>query len=332
MALAGFLLVPNTPLLQSLAPLSDTALLLIPSIAVCVALGWAAGARTWLVAIWVALTILLLAWGASARSTYGALQCGWALVLVGSFGLVCAASPPTTRFLSRALTAIAASVALVGILTLGTRDAANVVGRTIRTEANARPNAAFVWVEEKANSPEWRDWIAHSPQSTTLSAAEQALESVLSTLPHDALAYYPALLGLESLAALALAWSLYHRISRARIGEPLSRLVDFRFSDQLAWGLIAGATLALLPPPGEWRVVGLNLLLFFGGLYVVRGLAVLVSRLEAAQVSAPAITALALLAALLSGPTAIALGLVGLSDSWVDWRSRSRSIASRPTG
>lgn len=325
MVLAGFLLVPSTPLLQSVAPLPNTALLLVPAIAVCAALGWALGGRAWLTLVWVLLAVAVLLWrGSPARSTYTALQCGWAIVLVASFGLVCAASPWTTRFLARALTALALSVALVGALALGTRNAATAVGQAARENAASRPNAALTWVEQTASSPEWRDWTASSREGSAFATAEQALDGVLSTLPLDALAFYPALLALESLAALALAWAIYHRISRTRIGQPIGHLADFRFSDQLAWGLIVGALLILLPRTGAWPALGLNLLLFFGTLYALRGLAVFVWYLRAMRASAPALVVLALIAALLSAPTAVGLALIGLSDSWADWRSRSR--------
>jgi hypothetical protein len=324
MAVAAFLLVPFTPLLQNVAPVMDTALLLVPAIAVCAALGWAVGGRAWLAAVWASLAVVLVLWHGLSHITYTALQCGWALVLAASFGLVCAASPPATRFLSRALTALALSVALVGLLTLGSRNAAGAVTQSIHLNATSRPNKALSWVKETASTEEWRDWTASSRQGTAFATAEQALDEVLSTLPEDAVAFYPALLALESLAALALAWAVYHRISRARIGEPLSRLPDFRFSDQLAWGLIAGALLVLLRPTGDWAALGLNLLVFFGALYALRGLAVVAWYVRTLRVSAPAITALALIAALLSAPASFGLALIGLTDSWVDWRSRAR--------
>jgi hypothetical protein len=332
MALAGFLLVPSTPLLQCLAPLNDTALLLIPAMGVCAVLGWALGGRAWIVVVWVGLAVVMLTWGGQPQSVYGALQSGWALVLVTAFGLVSAASPPATRFLPRALTALAASVSLVGLLALGTRDATGAVRRVVMADAATRPNAALAWVERTAGSPEWREWTQRSPQGSSLAAAEVALDNVLSTLPRDAVAFYPALLALESLAALALAWGLFHRVSRTRIGEPLGRLVDFRFSDQLVWGVIAGAVLVLMPASGEWRALGLNLLLFFGTLYAVRGLAVLLWYLAAAHASAAAVVALLMLAALLSAPSAIGLTLVGLSDSWGDWRARPGPASPRPMG
>jgi uncharacterized protein YybS (DUF2232 family) len=213
------------------------------------------------------------------------------------------------------------------VLALGTRNASAAVRQAVRINATSRPNAALAWVQQTAGSPEWREWTASSREGTAFATAEQALDNVLSTLPLDAIAFYPALLALESLVALALAWAIYHRISRTRIGQPMGRLADFRFSDQLAWGLIAGALLILLPRPGDWPALGLNLLLFFGALYALRGLAVFVWYLHAMRASAPALLVLALIAALLSAPTAIGLALIGLSDSWADWRSRSRPVA-----
>lgn len=328
MALAAFLLVPSTPLLQSVAPVPQTALLLVPGIAVCTALGWALGGRAWLALLWTVVAVGLLAWGGPSRGSYAALQCGWAIVLVASFGLVSAASPWGTRFLARALTALALSVALAGLLALGTRNAIGAVQRSVRLDAADRPNAALEWVQHTASTPEWRQWTASSREGGAFATAEQALDEVLSTLPADAITFYPALLGLESLVGLALAWAIYHRISRARIGEPLGRLADFRFSDQLAWGVIAGVLLILLSPTGSRAALGLNLVLFFGALYALRGLGVLVSLLRAMRVSAPVVVALAFLGALLSAPTAVGLGLVGLSDSWADWRSRLRSAAA----
>jgi len=99
--------------------------------------------------------------------------------------------------------------------------------------------------------------------------------------------FFPALLALESLGALALCWGLYHRISRTRLGEQLAPLRDFTFTDHLVWGLIAGIVLFVLPVPDAWRGTGANLLVFFGALYAVRGLAVLAWYLEASRAGAP---------------------------------------------
>src|SRR5690606_26584580 len=92
-------------------------------------------------------------------------------------------------------------------------------------------------------------------------------EGQLRTLPRPGAQLFPAFLALQTLAALGLAWSLFHRLSRIRLGPQLSTLRGFRFNDQLVWGLIAGIMLLALSPIAEMRWVGVNLLVFFGALY-----------------------------------------------------------------
>ena len=142
---------------------------------------------------------------------------------------------------------------------------------------------------------------------------------------------FPSLLALESLAALALAWATYHRLSRARLGAPLRPLREFRFNDQLVWGLIVGLTIVLLPTLSALRDVGQNLLVFFGALYAVRGLGVLdwfmapgtlgvALAIGAVLLFAPVLQVFAALAFLMLAVAAIALGL---GDTWADWRGRA---------
>ena len=68
---------------------------------------------------------------------------------------------------------------------------------------------------------------------------------MMRAIPARAASLLPALLALESLAALALGWAAYRRLSPVQIGPPLSPLIDFTFNDQLVWGLAVGATLCL---------------------------------------------------------------------------------------
>ena len=193
--------------------------------------------------------------------------------------------------------------------------------QSIHLNATSRPNKALSWVKETASTEEWRDWTASSRQGTAFATAEQALDEVLSTLPEDAVAFYPALLGLESLAALALAWAVLSPDQPSTDRRTAHRLRDFRFSDQLAWGLIAGALLVLLRPTGDWAALGLNLLAVLrGAVRPPRSGCCRLVRARPCSVSAPAITALALIAALLSAPASLGLALIGLTDSWVDWR------------
>jgi hypothetical protein len=143
---------------------------------------------------------------------------------------------------------------------------------------------------------------------------------------------FPSLLFLESLIALALAWTTYHRIARTRLGAPLGPLKDFRFNDQLVWGLIAGLAIVFLPALDFIEVVGRNLLVFFGALYAIRGFGVLSWFLAPGVLAATLMVGFAMLwwpvlsVVAISGfvlLTLAAFGL-GLGDTWADWRRRAR--------
>ncbi len=99
---------------------------------------------------------------------------------------------------------------------------------------------------------------------------------------------------------------------------------EFRFSDQLVWGLIVGLVVVLLPSLAAIRPIGLNLLVFFGALYALRGFGVLAWFLAPDRIGLAPLIGFALLMPPLVG--ALALGL-GLGDTWVDWRTRG----ARPT-
>jgi hypothetical protein len=155
----------------------------------------------------------------------------------------------------------------------------------------------------------------------------------LHRLSEGAAPLFPALLALESLVVCALAWTLYHRLSRARIGPPLAALREFRFHDHLAWGLIVGLTLVLLPAFASLARLGQNLVLFFGILYALRGLGVVDSfvRRSAALVAIAAVIAILNprpYAALLALAVMLALfAVLGVSDAWGDWRRRLRAAS-----
>ena len=147
---------------------------------------------------------------------------------------------------------------------------------------------------------------------------------------------FPALLALESLAALALVWATYHRLSRKRIGAPLAPLSEFRFNDQFVWGLIVGLVILVLPNLAGMRGLGANLVLFFGALYAVRGLGVLAWFMSpgtfataivagAVLVFVPVVNVVAVLGFMTLGVTALGLGV---GDTWADWRNRARSTLS----
>ena len=133
-------------------------------------------------------------------------------------------------------------------------------------------------------------------------------------------AVYPALLVLASISALAVCVYLVGRL-RGEVSAlpPLGR---FRFGQHLVWVLVGGLALLVLPA-GAWADrAGVNLVMLMGGLYALRGTAVLVW-LGASVISSGRIIAAAAIAALLFWPVAVGAALVvGIGDTWLDLRSR----------
>jgi hypothetical protein len=113
----------------------------------------------------------------------------------------------------------------------------------------------------------------------------------------------------------------------------LAPLRDFRFHDHLAWGLIVGLTLMLLPAFGSLARIGQSLVLFFGMLYALRGLGVLDSFARRTAILVAIAAVLAILsprpyAALVAFAAMLALfAVLGVSDAWGDWRRRTRAAS-----
>ncbi len=133
-------------------------------------------------------------------------------------------------------------------------------------------------------------------------------------------AVYPAMLVLASVSALALCVYLLGRIRGEEAALPPLR--HFRFSTHLVWVLILGLALLVLPA-GDWaHRAGGNVVTVMGGLYLLRGAAVLVW-VGAAVISSGWVIAVWAIAALALYPVTIGTALVvGVSDTWLDLRSR----------
>jgi hypothetical protein len=146
-------------------------------------------------------------------------------------------------------------------------------------------------------------------------------------------AFYPALLALTAIGGMAIAWRCYHRIARAPIGSEGGPFGAFRFSDQAVWLLVAGLAVVLLPrttltlfgaPITTWAA---NLLVVMAALYVARGLAVFAT--ASRRTPRRVVAVLGIVAVFLWPFAAGGLVLLGLADSWIDFRRR---LESPPTG
>jgi hypothetical protein len=325
LALAAFLFLPHVPPFTALLPVEETLLLLLPALAACCLVGWWAGGRLLLAVVCVVLTLRVLALDAAPGSFYNLVR-GWSLLVAGGFGLVCLLGVQRP-FFPRALTALALSLALVLAMGLKGPLTPERTGQAMRVEF-ARRNAAAATMVRTVVS-EHPEIVQRMPESgQMLTEFDQRLKETSET----GIELFPSLLLLESLIALALAWTTYHRIARTRLGAPLGPLKDFRFNDQLVWGLIAGLAIVFLPALDFIEGAGQNLLVFFGALYAIRGFGVLSWFLAPGVLAATLMVGFAMLwwpvlsVVAISGfvlLTLAAFGL-GLGDTWADWRRRAR--------
>jgi Predicted membrane protein (DUF2232) len=318
-ALGALALVPVLPWTRVLVPIEQGTVLLVPAVAACAIIAWCGGGRAFLALIWIGLA----AWVISraylpASSSFDRVAAGWSLLLAASFG-ACSLLI-RGRFLVRALAAVAFAVAGGLAITAVTSNGPVALGRMVHDEVAQRNAESIALLQAQIDSSvEFRDLAARSPD---LERMPETVQSQLVQLAEVVTPVYAALLACESLAVLALAWALVHRLSRSRIGQPLAPLREFRFNDQLVWGLLLGAAILTVPSlevlhPSAW-----NLVVFFGALYVLRGVGVM------AWYAAPAgqLTVMLVCIVFLALPRlggALTFGL-GLGDTWLDLRKRPR--------
>jgi len=316
--LAAFLLLPFVPLADVIFPVQQTLLLLVPALAVCSIIGWRSGSRAALALIWLGLAVWMLLQPAGPPGTaYDQMARAWAIVLSASFGLLSLLSS-VTPFFVRALASVGVTLAVALTIALSSPSGIARFQHAGGEEFMRRTAVTLGRFQEKWDTEQWKNLTARAP---LLQAADDWTVDIERELPKHTIPLIPALLALESLAALGLAWGVYHRLSSVRIGPALGPLTEFRFNDQLIWALAVGLTLSLLPAFSDGRNAGFNLLLFFGALYAVRGLGVLAWISKGRYVF---IIVLSLIpqGVLLLGVLALALGL---GDTWLDLRRRARA-------
>lgn len=330
LALVAFVIVPTIPQLRAFLPVDETIFLLVPVLAACFLVGWWAGGRATLAILWVALAAWMVWERPSDSGPFHNLERGWSLLLAGSFGLTCLFGARRPLF-SRALAALGITLFLALAMSSMGPVTISEARQTIAAELVRRNHETVSRMNAFLGEypAQWSQLTSRIPQLADMPAET---ERQLTTLSRLGLSVFPALLALQSLLALALAWALYHRLSRARLGAPLRPLREFRFNDQLVWGLIVGLTIMFLPTLSTFRGVGKNLLVFFGALYAIRGLGVLAWFLAPGALAAtltvgfamlwlPVIQVVAAVGFVLLILTALGLGL---GDTWADWRSRAR--------
>lgn len=299
-------------------------LLLLPALGALMIVGWLAGGSLALAVLWVAVAVVALVVPPSS-GLFDTLQRAWSVLLAGGFGLVLALDRRRWSFTARGLCATAMALAAVIGVSLVRLDTPTSASSVLRAEYAGRVLSRIAAGEAYFASPEWAEQVRQSPGLADFGKTIMAQLQPLPEIAADYAAIAPAMLALQSLMALALAWSVYQRINRTPLGVPLGALRDYRFSDQLVWGLVAGLALVLLRDAPVATTVGANLLVFFGGLYALRGLGVLWWFLKPGRATAVLLVLATLLAFPVAVPAVVSLALgLGVIDTWLDWRNRAR--------
>jgi len=232
----------------------------------------------------------------------------WA-VLLGGWFLALQLLVPGWRLTSRALAAAAGSAAVcAGVMAMRTGAWSALDGavtQTVQADLEATLAAVSVLGGSNALSPEMLSVVRE------VSAAQIAL--------------FPALLGIESLAALGLAWWLRWRLL-GEGGQGLAPLRDFRFNDHLVWVLVGGLLLVTLQSGAALARVGSNAVVFMGALYALRGAGVYL--FITGGMSVFGYVVLAVLLVLVPPAILGTAALIGIGDTWLDLRTRAASRAA----
>lgn len=255
---------------------------------------------------WLAIGFFLWLFGVSfPAGELGGVSRGWAFLLGAAF-LLATLWRPAWGVLPRALLAVAAAV-VAGAGWVATTAGWSNLDQRVREHLLTVSRTAMDQLEAQAAGSEWMEQLA--------TAAGQMAE-LQWTL-------FPALVALQSLAALGLASWIVTRLRRGDGGAfALRPLREFRFNDQLVWILIGGLLLVLLPLSALATRAGWNALLFMAGLYALRGIGIFVFLTGGAPTLFTVV--FGALALFFLYPLVVATAVVvGLMDTWLDLRARA---------
>lgn len=321
-AAAALLFLPSVPPFQVLFPVDRSLLLLAPVLAACAIAGWQAGGRLALAVAWTLIAVWVL-WTATAGGSFALVVVGWSLLVAALFASVLMVGWGE-RFLPRALLTIGMALAVAACTALvaggGSFDSTLALYGTETARRTELLRSAWT---EFTSTAQWAEMLASTPN---LARVAEGMEVQLTVLPKLARLLLPAFLALETLMVLALAWALYHRFGRARLGPPLAAWRDLTFHDAFVWGVIAGLAVIVIPVNGIVFAAGMNLLVFSSVLYALRGLGVVLWFLAPGRWMMVFLTILLVLFPQIIGVVAAVLGV---GDTWLDWRRRPRPTTQR---
>jgi hypothetical protein len=230
---------------------------------------------------------------------------GWAVVLGGFFTGITLAFP-AWRLTTRSLAAVGGSVISVSVFFVLRSGAWLEIDMSVAERLQASVGTLL-------------DAMTVLRQGEAVPPA--LVNAVYRTIELQA-AVFPAMVALESLGALALAWWLFVRLVH-KADDGVGPVARFRFNDHLVWLMIA-ALVIVVAGQGAARL-GANLAVFMGTLYAVRGLAVMVAVSGGLSFIGYSMFTLGILVA---APFVLGfMAVLGIADTWLDLRARAGSLA-----
>lgn len=262
--------------------------------------------REW---IWLGVTVCAIAFfAAGASGIASTMLIGWGLMAAGAFALL---------MLTRERHMITGALGACGLATAGATAWAWILGTQWKDVTLAVAHDGWERCRELLDSG------LFSPERA---AGVGVYINAMADGIGASAALFPGLLVASAIPGMALAWSWYHRIAAKPYGHRAGRFAEFRFSDDVVWGVVLCLALLVLPLPDAARVLGANLALIVGCLYVTRGAAVAWSAIGS---SGSGVLVALCLGAVFIFPVALSgLFLFGLSDTWIDFRRRFTAAAS----
>lgn len=291
---------------------SIASMIAVPFIALSVILG----ARR-LGALVVTGLAIAIAIGGLQRDAIWYLERGWAVLLAGWFVAI-TLRWPGVGFFSRALAAVLGTFTVVVVFFEaqpgGWAYVDWLVTQRIMSGADATVSA-LAGMARLLGDPEAQ--LPGSFVAAVYQAAEQQGRA------------FPALLGLSSVAGLGVAWWGYVRLALGN-DKGVGPLRDFRFNDHLVWLFVGGLVVLGLGSGAGVERAGTNMVVFMGGLYALRGAAVVV--FISGGLSLMGVILLVFGVVLLPPLLFFGALVIGLGDTWLDLRSRVEALVGNNDG
>ena len=226
----------------------------------------------------------------------------WALVVAGWFVALTMARP-TWRLSSRAMAAVMGSITTGFAFSMARAGAWDAVDWTISYgvlgSVSAAMDMATLLMRGRSISP--------------------AFVTAMYEMAEAQVVVFPAMIGLASMAALAVAWWVFTRMTGGG-DQGIGPVGMFRFNDHLVWLLIGGLLLVVTRWGDAISRVGANAVVFMGALYAVRGAGVVMFVSGGISLLGYVLFALGLLVA---APYVVGVAIViGIGDTWLDLRER----------